>query len=312
MSQDQLHDLAILGGGPAGVSAAIYGIRSGLSVVVLEKSLIGGRLASVERIDNYPGFPEGLSGPELALYLDQHLQRFEVRVVAAQAESVSFKGTRKKIFTAEGEIAARAVVIATGTMPKLLHVEGEADLQGHGISSCASCDAAFFRGKVVAVVGGSSAALEETLFIARFARKVHLIHRSGTFRAPQSLQDRLLALPNVEVLWNSAVLKIEGGDRVTGLRLRRGERELELPVDGVFVLTGRVPSTAFLREEIALDEGGYIVVDGNMESSIPLVYAAGDVRRTALRQIVTAAADGAIAATAAARSLHRARKGEDD
>lgn len=300
----QRYDLIVMGGGPAGVSAAIYGIRAGLSVVVLEKALIGGRLVTVDRIDNYPGFPEGITGPELGMLYDGHLRRFEIEVKTAQAESVSFAEAVKKVHTPEGAVEGRAVVIATGTMPKLLHVEGESDLYGRGISNCASCDAAFFRGKDVAVVGGSSAALEETLFIARFAKKVYMVHQRGAFRAVQSLQDRIFELPNVEVLWHSAVKKIEGERQVTGLLLQQKDHEVRLPVDGVFVFTGRIPSTNFLGGAVALDERGYIITDENMETSLPRVYAAGDVRRTALRQIVTAAADGAIAATAAARSLN--------
>lgn len=312
MSHNQLYDLIILGGGPAGVSAALYGARAGLSVVVLEKLLIGGRLASVDRIDNYPGFPEGITGPELGLLFDQHLRRFDVKVEAVQAERVSFEEELKKIFTMEGEIVARAVVIATGTMPKLLHVEGEEDLRGRGISNCASCDAAFFRGKDVAVVGGSSAALEETLFIARFAKKVYLVHSRSSFRAVKALQDQIFALSNVEVIWNSTVQKIEGERRVDGLRLLQGNRERKLQVDGLFVLTGRIPSTTFLKGELELDESGYIITNEMMETSQPRVYAAGDVRRTGLRQIVTAAADGAVAATAAARSLNVSRMEETD
>lgn len=312
MSHDQLYDLIVLGGGPAGVSAAIYGARAGLSVIVLEKMLIGGRLVSVDRIENYPGFPDGITGPELGLLFDKHLRRFKVKIETAQAEQVSFKGAQKKVFTTNGEINGRAAVIATGTMPKLLQVEGESDLYGRGISHCASCDAAFFRGKEVAVVGGSSAALEETLFIARFAKKVYLIHNRNVFRAVQSLQEQVFALPNVEVLWNTTVQKIEGEKRVTGLRLLQDDRERVLPVDGVFILTGRIPSSTFLRDEVALDESGYIITDEYMETSLSRVYAAGDVRRTTLRQIVTAAADGAIAATYAARSLNAAGPGEAD
>jgi len=302
--EDRLYDLIVMGGGPAGVAAAIYGVRAGLSVVVLEKALIGGRLVTIDRIDNYPGFPEGITGPELGMLYDEHLRRFDIEVSTAQVEGVSLDGPVKKVQTPEGMVKGRAVVIATGTMPKLLHVEGESDLYGRGISNCASCDAAFFRGKDVAVVGGTSAALEETLFIARFAKKVYVIHQRGAFRAVQSLQERIFELPNVEVLWHSTVKKIEGEKQVTGLLLQQKDGPVRLPVDGVFVFTGRIPSTTFLDGAVALDERGYIITDDNMKTSLPRVYAAGDVRRTALRQIITAAADGAIAATAAARSLN--------
>lgn len=312
MSQEQRYDLVVLGAGPAGVAAALYGVRAGLSVIVLEKMFVGGRLASVDRIDNYPGFPDGITGPELGLLFHQHLSRFAVEIKSVGVEQVSLGGPQKIIHTTEGEVRGRAVVIATGTIPKMLHAEGEADLYGRGISSCASCDAAFFRGKDVAVVGGSSAALEETLFVARFAKKVYLVHKRGAFRAVQPLQEKIFAQPNIEVLWNSSVLKIEGDKQVSGLRLQQEDGEVELAVDGVFILTGRIPGTTFLDGALELDEKGYIVTDENMESSLPRVYAAGDVRRTTLRQIVTAAADGAVAATAAARSLNVAPADEDD
>ena len=312
MSREPLYDLVVLGGGPAGVSAAIYGARAGLSVILLEKMLIGGRLVSVERIENFPGFPDGISGPELGLLLDKQLRRFQVRIEATQAEQVSFKGEVKKVFTPEGEVNGRAVVIATGTMPKLLHVEGEEDLRGRGISHCASCDAAFFRGKNVAVVGGSSAALEETLVIARFAGRVYLVHNRDSFRAPQALQERIFALPNVEVIWNSTVQKIEGEQKVAGVRLLQEDRERELAVDGIFVLTGRIPSTDFLRDEVALDENGYVITNDLMGTSQSRVYAAGDVRRTPLRQIVTAAAHGATAPTPAPRSPNKAGAGQTE
>ena len=298
-----LYDLVIVGGGPAGATAALYGARAGLSVVVLEKMLLGGEIVSTERLDNYPGFPEGITGADFGQLLEEQLKRWKVPVKKVVAEQVSLKGEVKKVFAAGEEIAGRAVIIATGTVPAMLNVDGEQTLRGRGVSYCATCDAAFFRGKEIAVVGGGDAALEETLFLARFATKIYLIHRRDAFRGVKELQERVLALPQVEVLWNTTVQKIAGERKVEALALIQDGRERNLPVSGVFIYIGRQPNTAFLRDELPLDEGGYIITNENMETALPLVYAAGDVRLKGLRQVITAAADGAIAATAAVTRL---------
>lgn len=303
MTANKLYDLLILGGGPAGATAAIYGARAGLSVVLLEKMIVGGEIVSTDRLDNYPGFPDGITGAEFGLLLENQLKRFNVAVQEALIEQVSFKGEEKKVFTPEAVITGRAAVIATGTVPRLLNVDGELSLRGRGVSYCATCDAAFFRGKDVAVVGGGDAALEETIFLSRLAGKIYLIHRRNAFRGVKALQEKVFSLPNVEILWNTTVQKISGERRVEGVHLARDGKELFLPLQGIFIYVGRQPNTGFLREEVPLDEQGFIRTNEKMETVLPRVYAAGDVRRKELRQVITAAADGAVAATMAARTL---------
>ncbi len=303
MAERNIYDLLIVGGGPAGATAALYGARAGLSVLLLEKMVLGGEIVSTERLDNYPGFPAGITGAEFGQLLEQQLQRYGVPVQPAQIEQVSLKGEVKKAFFSAGEAAARAVIIATGTVPNQLNVRGEKELLGRGVSYCATCDAAFFRNKEVAVVGGGDAALEETLFLSRFASKIYLIHRRDAFRGIKVLQDKVLSLPNVEVLWKSTIQSIEGEKKVEGLHIQQEGQSRFLPLQGLFIYIGRKANTGFLGDELPLDEHGFIVTNEQMETALPLVYAAGDVRRKALRQVITAAADGAIAATAAAHAL---------
>ena len=303
MVQQKIYDLVILGGGPAGATAAIYGSRAGLSVIVFEKMVLGGEIVSTERLDNYPGFPDGITGAEFGQLLESQVRNFGVPIKAVAVEQVSLKGDFKKVFTAGEEISGRAVIIATGTYPSLLNVDGEQTLRGRGVSYCATCDAAFFRGKEVAVVGGGDAALEETIFLSRFASKIYLIHRRDAFRGVKALQDKIFSLPQVEVLWNTTVQSIDGERQVSGLRIQQDGTERELPVKGVFIYVGRRPNTAFLGDDLPVDHSGYIITNENMETILPRVYAAGDVRRKGLRQVVTAAADGAVAASAAVHAL---------
>ncbi len=303
MAERKIYDLIIVGGGPAGATAALYGARAGLSVLLLEKMVLGGEIVSTERLDNYPGFPAGITGAEFGQLLEQQLQRHRVPVQPVEIEQVSLKSETKKVFFATGEEAARAVIIATGTVPNLLNVPGEKELLGRGVSYCATCDAAFFRNKEVAVVGGGDAALEETLFLSRFASKIYLIHRRDAFRGIKALQEKVFSLPNVEILWKSTIQSIEGEKKVEGLHIQQEGRARFLPLQGLFVYIGRKANTGFLGDELPLDEHGFIVTNDQMETSLPLVYAAGDVRRKGLRQVITAAADGAIAAAAAAQAL---------
>jgi len=203
MAETKYYDLVILGGGPAGVTAALYAVRAGLSAVILENQNIGGEIVSTDRLDNYPGFPEGISGAEFGMLLQKQMENLNVPVHTAQVEKVSLNGEKKVVNSTDGEFTGKALLIATGTEPNLLGVDGEKELLGRGVSYCATCDAAFFRDKKVAVVGGGNAALEETLFLNRFAAKIYLIHRRDRFRGVKALQDKLLELPGVEVLWNT-------------------------------------------------------------------------------------------------------------
>lgn len=299
----QCYDMLVIGGGPAGAAASIYAARAGLSVCLLEKMIIGGEIVSTQRLDNYPGFPGGITGAEFGQLLHEQISKFNILLKMTAAEKVSLHGDEKKVFTNEGEMTARSLVIATGTLPNMLNVEGELSFQGRGVSYCATCDAAFFRGKEVAVVGGGDAALEETVFLSRFASKIYLIHRRDAFRGVKALQEKVFSLPRVEILWNTTVQSIEGKDKVTGLNLQQDDKERSLPVAGVFIYTGRKPNTGFVGDELPLDERGFIVTNDRMETLHSRVYAAGDVRRTPLRQVVTAAADGAVAATSASHAL---------
>jgi thioredoxin reductase (NADPH) len=303
MTNQTNYDILIVGGGPAGATAALYGARAGLSVLLLEKMVLGGEIVSTERLDNYPGFPGGITGAEFGQLLEEQLAQLHVPVKPVSVEQVSLKGDLKKVFTSGGEETARSIIIATGTVPNLLNVKGEQALLGRGVSYCATCDAAFFRNKEVAVVGGGDSALEETLFLSRFASKIYIIHRRDAFRGIKALQDKVLSLPNVEVLWKSTIQSIEGEKKVDGLAIQQEGQARLLPVQGLFVYVGRKANTGFLGDELPLDDSGFIATNAKMETSLPLVYAAGDVRRKGLRQVVTAASDGAIAATAAAHAL---------
>lgn len=303
MKDSKIYDILIIGGGPAGATAALYGARAGLSVLVLEKMVLGGEIVSTERLDNYPGFPGGITGAEFGERLEEQLKQLDVPIKSDLVEKVSLKGELKRVFTAGGEETARSVIIATGTVPNLLNVKGEQALLGRGVSYCATCDAAFFRNKEVAVVGGGDSALEETLFLSRFASKIYIIHRRDAFRGIKALQDKVLSLSNVEVLWKSTIQSIEGEKKVEGLTIQQDGKARLLPVQGLFVYVGRKANTCFLGDELPLDDNGFIVANEKMETTLSMVYAAGDVRRKGLRQVVTAASDGAIAATTAAHAL---------
>ncbi len=304
MSEKKIYDLIIFGGGPAGFTAALYGVRAGLSVVILEKMMLGGEIVSTDRLDNFPAFPEGLSGSEFGMLLQQQAENINIPVHNTEIERVDFSGDTKKVFTSGSEYAGKTVLIATGTEPNLLGAKGEKELLGRGVSYCATCDGAFFRNREVAVVGGGNAALEETIFLDRFASKIYLIHRRDRFRGVKGLQDKVMSLPGVEILWNTTVSKIEGTSKLEGLKINEKGKERFLKVDGVFIYAGRKANAPFLPVEgLELDRNGFIVTSDKMETSVPGVYAAGDIRKKFLRQVITAAADGAIAATAVAQFI---------
>lgn len=304
MTEKIIYDLLIIGGGPAGTAAALYGARAGMKVLVIEKMMLGGEITSTAWLDNYPGFPEGVGGPEFGSLLEKQLANLEVPIHNGEIEKVELEGEIKNITCSNAEFKSKTVLIATGTLPNLLGVQGEEELRGRGVSYCATCDAAFFRGKTVVVVGGGDAALEETIFLSRFAEKIYLIHRRDKFRGCSWLQDKVLKLPMVEVLWNTTVDKIEGTNKVSALQIIQDGDQRRLEVDGIFIYTGRKPNAPFLEGiELESDERGYLITSEKMETSITGVYAAGDIRKKFLRQVITAAADGAIAATAVSQFL---------
>lgn len=304
MEENKLYDLIILGGGPAGATAALYGARAGLSVVVIEQMAVGGEICATDRLDNFPAFPDGISGAEFGLLLQKQLENLEVPIYFGRIEKAMLEEELKVVHSSAGEFSGKTALIATGTEPNLLNIEGELSLRGRGVSYCATCDAAFFRGKTIAVVGGGDAALEESIFLTRFAEKIYLIHRRDKFRGCTWLQEKVLKIPSVEVLWNTTVSEINGENKVSGIKIKQDGQDRDLAVEGIFIYAGRKPNTAFLENlDINSDDRGFIITSSKMETSVPGVYAAGDIRKTFLRQVITAAADGAVAATAVAQKL---------
>ncbi|MDQ7793117.1 MAG: FAD-dependent oxidoreductase [bacterium] len=302
MARD-IQDVVVIGGGPAGLAAALYAARGGLSTLVLEPGLAGGQVANVHRVENYPGFPDGVDGAELAARLEQGALRQGAGWLPVPATGVRLEGRVKTIFTADEEIQALAVIVATGAGPRKLGVPGEDRLRGRGVSYCATCDGAFFRDRELVVVGGGNAAVEEALFLTRFARKVSIVHRRDRLRAAEVARRRAEENPRLAWHWNTVVTAIEGGDQVEAVNLLSAGKESRLEVDGVFIYVGADPVTGFLGGQLALDRGGYVLAGEDTTTSLRGVFAAGDVRSKELRQIVTAVADGAAAAIAAEKYL---------
>lgn len=301
----ETRDIVIIGGGPAGLAAGLYAARAALDTVLVEQGVPGGLAAGTERIENYPGFEEGIGGPELANRMDAQARRFGLKVVNSGVQKLVRVEKGFIVKTEEGDLVARAVILATGAQPRKLGVKGEAELHGLGVSYCATCDGAFYKGRKVAVVGGGDAAVEEAIFLTRFAEKVYIIHRRGELRATKIVQERARRNQKIEFIWHSEVAEILGSYFVEGIRVRSvqtGETE-DKQVDGVFMYVGNSPTTDLVKDLVDLDDRGYIVTDENMATSCPGLFAAGDVRQKLLRQVVTAVADGAIAAVAAEKYL---------
>lgn len=296
----EIYDTIIIGGGPAGLSAGLYAGRNGLNVLLLEGRVIGGQAAATERIENWPGCHQG-TGAEVMNFLRQQAESFGLKVRMEEAREVRLDGPVKLVRVSGGVLRAKTIIVATGAKPVHLGVPGEDRLQNRGVSYCAICDAPFFRDRVVAVVGGGESALKEADFITRFARKVYLIHRRESFRASKATQHRIRHNPKIEILRNTVVEAVLGEEKVSGLRLSNvstGAR-FDLQVDGLFVYVGLHPNSELFKGKLRLNGDGYILTDANMATNVPGVFAAGDVRNTPLRQVVTATADGAIAAEAA-------------
>ena len=293
----KIYDLVIIGGGPGGYTAALYGARAGLSTLVLEKLSAGGQMALTHRIDNYPGFPEGADGFELAESMQQQAERFGAVTEYAEVYSADLNAQPKVIETSEGNFQARAVIIATGAGPRELGVPKEKELIGRGVNYCAACDGMFYKGKTVVVVGGGNTAAADAMLLSRVAKKVILVHRRDSLRATKIYHQPLMEAENVEFAWNSQVVEILHDQKVTGVVLKdvhSGEiRQVEC--DGIFVSVGRKPVTEFLGGQIELDKGGYILAGESTMTNISGVFAVGDVRTKFLRQVVTAVADGAAA-----------------
>lgn len=301
----KLYDIIIIGGGPAGYTAALYGARAGLSVVLIEKMTVGGQMSETGDIDNYPGFDQGIDGISLGMKMQAGAERFGAETIYDEVSSVSLNGETKEVETAfSGTISGKTVIIATGAGPRRLGLCGEDEFIGQGIHYCAHCDGRFYKGKTVAVVGGGNTAVGDALYLSNLADKVYLIHRRDSFRASAALTDSLAGKENIELALNAVPKEILKGEAFSGVVISLSDgSEREISCDGLFVSVGRVPATELFTSQIGLDSSGYIVAGEDTVTSLPGVFAAGDVRTKSLRQVITAAADGAVAAHEAGEYL---------
>ena len=302
---ERIYDTVIIGGGPAGYAAGLYAARAGLDTVILERLSPGGQMALTHQIDNYPGFDQGIDGFTLGQQMHAGAERFGAKTELAEVTRMQLDSNPKVIETSEGTFYGRTVILATGANPRLLGLEQEQQLMGKGVHYCAACDGMFYRGKTVAIVGGGNSAAADAMILSRLAKKVILIHRRDSLRATKIYHQPLQQAENVEFLWDSTVEALHHSDRLNGItvkNLRTGE-ESRLEVDGLFVSIGRRPATELVKDQLLLDENGYIVAGESTATNLPGVFAAGDLRTKQLRQVVTAVADGAMAATMAEEHL---------
>ena len=295
----------VIGGGPAGLTAGIYSRRAGLKTILLEKTALGGQASLTPLIENYPGFPEGISGDKLIEKMVEQAKKFGVTIAIEEVEKIEQAPSSLLIKTKNQAYQTKAAIIATGSRPKELGVSGEKKLIGRGISYCAVCDGPLFKDRIVGVVGGGDSALTEAIYLSKFTQKVYLIHRRDQFRAARSIKDKVFAIKNIEVILNALVKRIEGEKRVEGIVIanQNTNQETELKLDGLFIYVGNIPNTDFVKGLINLDEEGYIVTDENLMTNVFKIFAAGDVRKKPLRQIATAVGDGALAAIMVEKNL---------
>jgi thioredoxin reductase (NADPH) len=304
---DKEYEVIIIGGGPAGLSAGLYTARARLKSLLIERGMVGGQIANAELVENYPGFPEGISGVKLGQLMHQQATKYGLQTLLAEVTGIEPKGEKKVVVTTEGNFIATAVIIASGSERRKLEIPGETEFTGKGVSYCATCDGPFFKQQPVAVVGGGNTAITEALHLVKFASRVKVIHRRHELRATRILEEKALAEPKIEFLWNTVVEEIEGKDKVKQLKLRNvitGEKST-LDVAGVFVSVGLRPNTDFVKGSIPVDDAGYIVTNEKMETQTPGIFAAGDVRLNSARQSITAAGDGATAAIYAEKFVSR-------
>lgn len=295
------YDVIIIGSGPAGLSAAIYAARGGLKVAVFEKAMVGGQITVTEDVENYPGFEHAISGFDLTDTMRKQAARFGAEFIEAEVTSLGLEGKCKIIGTYDKEYRCKAIIYCSGASPRRLNVPGEERLTGRGVSYCATCDGALYRGKKVAVIGGGDSAIEEGMFLTRFAEKVYVVHRRHELRAQFIIQQRAFKNPKMEFIWDTVVQEIKGETKVEALELynRKTDKISFLQVDGTFIYVGILPNTTLLESRLNLDAGGFVITDEYMHTNIQGIYAAGDVRSKVLRQVVTATSDGAIAAWSA-------------
>ena len=302
---EDIYDVIIIGSGPAGLTAAIYAGRAELKTLVIAGVKYGGQLMDTTVIENYPGFPEGIKGSELIEKMIAQAQKFNAQIVFEDALKVELQEKIKKVYTFEKEYQAKTVILALGANPRKLNVTGEEKLWGKGVSACAVCDGALFKNKEVAVVGGGDSAMEEASFLTNFASKVYLIHRRDSFRAAVSMQKKVLNNPKIEILYNSEIEEMIGENKLEALKIKnnRNQSSKLLKVDGLFLAIGHIPNTQILQGQLELDEDGYITTKNDVETSIAGVFASGDIKDKAYKQIVTATSGGAIAALKADKYL---------
>lgn len=298
MADDTAYDVVIIGGGPAGLTAGLYVARARLSALLVERQLVGGQIATSDWIENYPGFPEGISGMDLGALMAEQAKRFGLTIATDEVGSMDCSRESKTVNCGARSYSCGAVVVATGASPKMLGVPGEEALRGRGVSYCATCDGAFFRDKVVAVVGGGDSAIQEALFLTRFASSVHVIHRRDQLRAAKILQERALENPKISLVLDSHLTAIHGEGKVTGIDVtnKLTGKVARMEVDGVFMYVGNQPGTGFLPPQVTLDENGYIVTDESLETTLPGIFAAGDVRHNRLKQVAVSVGEGAVVA----------------
>ena len=293
-----IYDMIIIGGGPGGYTAALYAARAGLDVIVLEKLSAGGQMALTSQIDNYPGFEDGIDGFTLGEKMQAGAEKFGAKTEYAEVFSVDLKSIPKVVETSEGTFYGHTVVLATGASPRELGVSGEKELIGRGVHYCAACDGMFYKGKTVVIVGGGNTAAADAFVLSRIAKKIILVHRRDTLRATKVYHDPLMRAENVDFRWNSTISEFISDGKVTGVKIKdvnTGEESV-VECDGVFISVGRKPATELVKDQLELDSGGYVIADESTKTNIPGVYAVGDVRIKKVRQIVTAVADGAVAA----------------
>lgn len=295
---DKTYDVIIIGGGPAGYTAALYACRAGFSVLLIEKFSAGGQMTETQMIDNYPGFPDGIDGFSLGYNMQKGAERFGCETMQTEVVAVKLSGDIKEIGTADGTFYAKAVIIATGADHKHLGLPEEETLTGKGVGYCATCDGMFYRGKTVMVIGGGNSAAGDAAYLSNICEKVILVHRRDTLRAEKLYADSLKKAENIDFMWNSTLSQILSDGKVTGAVIKNVKDDTlsEVKVDGIFISIGRTPNTALFCDELSLDEDGYIIADESTKTTVPGVFAAGDVRKKPFRQIVTAVSDGANAA----------------
>jgi len=304
------YDVIIIGGGPAGLSAGLYAARARLNALLIEKIMTGGLIANTEWVDNYPGFPDGVGGYELTQLMEKQALKYGLETLIAEVTGIELKSQPKVVNTTQGDFSARTVIIASGCERTKMGTPGEDEFTGKGVSYCATCDAFFFQEKPVAVVGGGNSAISEALHLAKIASRVTVIHRRNELRATRILQEKAFAEPKIEFAWNKVVEAVEGQDMVKRLVLRdvTNNEKSALDVAGVFISIGFKPNTIYLKGTLPLNEAGYIITNEKMETEVPGVFAAGDIRSGSIQQVITAAGDGATAAVYAERFITHAGK----